>query len=151
MSKDATDFFPASLIAQVIKTNKRQVARIASREHWPRRPQGNLILLRPPEKYLAECRALYQPRPSVAVKIPTKVCRDALRLSRRLACAVHAYDGMRAGQSRAAAIAAVKRRLGGKVGESSVIRWINRLAADGVSGLLDQRHERSGRKAQVAS
>jgi len=138
------NFFPASVIARVLKHDKKTVVSLAARAAWPRRKRGNCFEYRVPRGLLAKCLAA-SPRHDLASLRGLSIS-PARRAENRFAAIWELQNALQAGESVERTLVRVSRDFEFHCSPNSLRRWQRQFADKGFGELLESKRGHSGRK-----
>ena len=143
--------FPASVIAKAAGLSKSTAVRQAIRQRWRRQRVGNAFHFSPPRSLIAKCRRLVgETRSKPAASL---LQSDSLSLAKTLARGLAVLElqlRVASGVPMERALLEATRAVSFRASPSSLRRWAARYSTAGISGLLERKAGRSGRKPTKA-
>ena len=146
------DFFTARELAQALSVNKKRVQRLAAREHWTTRRNGNHLEYCPPPEVAARAAALKaEPDPAPTVRFADLAHSDTARQTTLLREQAVQLLESNLDIGKEAALQAVCSQMRKdhpmfRISVSSLRRWQTLYQLFGLDGLVEQKRGRVGRK-----
>ena len=137
-------FFPAHVIASVLKVTHKTVHSRARRENWPSRPHGNRVEYAPPRPLLHLCQEL-EPVPSILYQ-QTRI-RELRRAATVLGYVLEMQRNPQRGVERALLATVKKFRHLMPFSVTALRRWVAGVEQKGLLALQERKLGCVGRKA----